>query len=199
MGSPATAPGVVDVYDISQDCRTPVLKSETPLGILGHESGFSPDGKTLFISTTAQPGVTAIDVSNPTLPSIVWRSTDYTFHGVNINSTGTRLYGADLGNSGLTILDISQIQKRVPNPQVTLVSHITWPNVSIPQNTIPVTIKGHKYLVEFDEYSRSVGSYDPNSPVGAARMINIDDDTHPKVVSQMRLAVNQPANRAGDQ
>ena len=45
--TPATAPGVVDVYDVSQDCRHPVLKSSTPLGVLGHESGFSPDGRTL--------------------------------------------------------------------------------------------------------------------------------------------------------
>ena len=88
-----------------------------------------------------------IDVTNEGLPSILWHNTDYTFHGMNLNSTGTRLYGADLGNSGLTILDVSQIQKRVANPQVKLVSHITWPNVSIPQNTIPVTNKGHKYLV----------------------------------------------------
>jgi hypothetical protein len=199
MGSPATAPGVVDVYDISQDCLHPTLKSETPLGILGHESGFSPDGRTLWISTTAQPGVTAIDVSNPALPSIVWRSTDYTFHGMNINSTGTRLYGADLGNHGLTILDVSQVQKRVDNPVVKLVSFTTWPNVSIPQNTIPVTIHGHKYLVEFDEYARNVGSYKADDAVGAARIINIDNDRHPKVVGNMRLEVNQPKARASDQ
>jgi hypothetical protein len=199
MGYPTANPGFVDVWDVTADCRHPVLKSSTPMGILGHESGFSPDGRTLWISTTAQPGVTAIDVTNEKVPSILWHNTDYTFHGMNINSTGTRLYGADLGNSGLTILDVSQIQKRVANPQVKLVSHITWPNVSIPQNTIPVTIKGHKYLVEFDEYSRNVGSYDPNSPVGAARMINIDDEQRPRVVSQMRLAVNEPKARAGDQ
>jgi hypothetical protein len=199
MGSPATAPGIVDIYDVSQDCRHPVLQSSTPLGILGHESGFSPDGRTLWISTTAQPGVTAIDVSNPRLPSIVWRSTDYTFHGMNLNATGTRLYGADLGNSGLTILDVSQVQRRVADPKVDLVSHITWPSVSIPQNTIPVTIKGHKYLVEFDEYSRNVGSYVPDDAVGAGRLINIDDDRHPRVVSNMRLEVNQPAARATNQ
>ena len=199
MGSPATAPGIVDVYDVSQDCRHPKLQSETPLGILGHESGFSPDGRTLWISTTAQPGVTAIDVSNPVLPSIVWRSTSYTFHGMNINSTGTRLYAADLGSPGLTILDVSQVQHRVANPQVTVVSHLTWPNVSIPQNTIPVTIKHHKYLVEFDEYARNVGSYTPDDAVGAARMINIDDERHPRVVGNMRLEVNQPQARATDQ
>jgi hypothetical protein len=199
MGSPATAPGIVDVYDVSSDCRHPVLQSSSPLGILGHESGFSPDGRTLWISTTAQPGVTAIDVSNPRLPSIVWRSTSYTFHGMNLNSTGTRLYGADLGTHGITTLDVSQVQNRVPNPVVSLVSFVTWPNVSIPQNTIPVTIKRHRYLVEFDEYARNATSYKATDPVGAARMINIDDEKHPRVVSNMRLAVDNPAARAGDQ
>jgi hypothetical protein len=201
MGSPATAPGIVDVYDVSQDCRHPVLQSSTPLGILGHESGFSPDGRTLWISTTAGPGVTAIDVSNPQLPSIVWHSFSYTFHGMNLSADGNRLYGADLGSShGLTILDVSQVQDRVANPQVAEVSHLTWPSVSIPQNTIPVTIKGHKYLVEFDEYSRNIqGTYTANDAVGAARLISVDDDKHPKVVSDLRLQVNQPDARATDQ
>jgi hypothetical protein len=200
MGSPATAPGIVDVYDVSQDCRHPVLKSSSPLGILGHESGFSPDGNTLWISTTAQPGVTAIDVTNPAVPSIVWRSTSYTFHGMNLNPDGTRLYGADLGSSkGLTVLDVSQVQGRAPNPAVVEVSHLTWPSVSIPQNTVPLTIHGHKYLLEFDEYSRNVGSYTANDAVGAARMIDIADENHPRVVSNIRLAVHQPAARASDQ
>ena len=200
MGSPATAPGIVDVYDVSNDCRHPVLQSSTPLGILGHESGFSPDGRTLWISTTAMPGVTAIDVSNPRLPSIVWRDSTVTFHGMSLSADGKRLYGADLGTvHGLAILDVSQVQARVPNPVVRQVSHLTWPEVSIPQNTIPVTIKGHKYLVEFDEYSRNPATYAPTDPVGAARMISIDDDRHPKVVSTMRLEVNQPSARATDQ
>ncbi len=199
MGSPATAPGIVDIYDVSQDCRHPVLASSSPLGVLGHESGFSADGRTLWISTTARGGVTAIDVSDPQLPSIVWRSDTYTFHGMNLNHAGTRLYGADLGMAGLTILDVGQVQRRVANPKVSVVSHLTWPAVSIPQNTIPVTIRHHKYLVEFDEYSRNIQQYTPDDAVGAARLINIDDDRHPRVVSNMRLEVNQPAARASDQ
>jgi hypothetical protein len=198
MGSPGTAPGVVDIYDVSKDCRQPVLQSSSPLGILGHESGFSSDGRTLWISS-ATGSTTALDVSNPQLPSILWHSNTYQFHGLNLNTAGTRLYGADLGNPGLTILDVSQIQHRVQNPQVSVVSHITWPSVSIPQNTIPVTIKGHKYLVEFDEYAHNVESYTPDDAVGAARMINIDNDRHPKVVGNMRLQVDQPTARASDQ
>ena len=38
----------VDVYDISKDCRHPVLKSTTPIGFLGHESGMAPDGHTFY-------------------------------------------------------------------------------------------------------------------------------------------------------
>ena len=206
-GSPATAPGIVDIYDVSKDCRAPVLKSSTPFGILGHESGFSPDGRTLWVSTTARPGVTAIDVTDPARPSIIWHSFEYTFHGMNLSADGTRLYGADLSAShGLTILDVSQIQHRMANPvlalaapKVTLVSHLVWPEVSIPQNTNPVTINGHKYLVEFDEYAHTTTSYLANDPVGAARIISIDNDRKPFVVSTMRLEVNQPAARASDQ
>jgi hypothetical protein len=199
MGSPVTAPGIVDIYDVSNDCRHPVLQSTTPLGILGHESGFSPDGRTLWISTTARPGVTAIDVSNPRLPSILWRDGARTFHGMSLNASGTRLYGADLGQSGLTILDVSQVQHRVANPEVRQVAHLTWPEVSIPQNSVPITIRGHKYLLEFDEYARNATSYSPDDPVGAARLISIDDERRPRVVSTMRLEVNQPSARASDQ
>jgi hypothetical protein len=39
---------LIDLYDISEDCRHPQLKSSTPTGILGHESGISPDGRTFY-------------------------------------------------------------------------------------------------------------------------------------------------------
>jgi hypothetical protein len=74
--------------------------------------------------------------------------------------------------------------------------------VSIPQNAIPFSEKGHPYLAEVDEYSRGTGQssgYNPGASVGAARIIDIQDDSHPRVVSNMRLAVNQTSARAGDQ
>lgn len=198
MGSPATAPGVVDLYDVGTDCRHPTLKSSTPFGILGHESGFTKDGRTLYISSAGQ-SLTVLDVSNPVLPRLLLHTDAYQFHGMNLNDAGTRLYAADLGRPGLTILDVSQLQKRVANPKVRQVSHLTWPEVSIPQNTVPVTIKGHRYLVEFDEYARNVGSYQADDAVGAARLINIDNERRPRVVGAMRLEVNQPEARATDQ
>jgi hypothetical protein len=204
-GSPATQVGVVDVYDVSKDCRQPTLDASTPLGILGHEGAFSPDGNTYWASTTADRGLTAIDLTNPTLPTILWRTEDYAQHGLSISDDGRRAYLADVasdrgytqnyyseitnGGGGMRILDISQIQARALAPQVAELGFVTWPEVTIPQSTMPVTIKGHKYVVEFDEYDSDVTSYSPDENVGGVRIIDIGDEKHPKVVSRMRLAV----------
>jgi hypothetical protein len=199
MGSPATQVGFVDVYDVSQDCRKPVLKSSLPVGILGHESGWSPDGNTFWVSTAGSWGIRAIDVSNPSVPSIVWSTDDFSSHGMGLSEDGTRLYTTDIGRGGVGILDVSQVQERVPNPVVTEVSFVTWPEVSIPQNVIPVTIRGRKYLVEFDEFDESPTSYSADSNVGAGRIIDITDERKPRVVSQLRLEVHQPEARRSDQ
>ncbi|MDT7571353.1 MAG: hypothetical protein QOE05_1527, partial [Actinomycetota bacterium] len=93
------------------------------------------------------------------------------------------------GGGGMRILDISQIQSRALAPQVTEVGYVTWPEVTIPQSTIPVTIRGHRYVIEFDEYDSNVLSYSPDENVGGVRIIDVADEKHPKVVSRMRLAV----------
>lgn len=193
MGTPITAPGQVDIYDVSEDCRNPQLRSSLPIGILGHEGNFSPDGNTLYISATGAENVTAIDVSDPTLPRIVWRG-PYRFHGLTISDDGTRMYAADLGDPGLTILDVSEVQARRPDPVVTEVSHLTWDVVTIPQQPMPITVKGHPYVVEVDEFTRGT-STDPSAPVGAARIIDIANERKPRVVSDLRLEVNQREHR----
>ncbi|MCU1448061.1 MAG: hypothetical protein JWP02_231 [Acidimicrobiales bacterium] len=202
MGNALTYPGWVDVYDVSKDCRHPQLKSSSPVGILGHEGTFSPDGNTFWVSSTGGHTVTAVDVTNPSLPVPIWLGTQWVAHGMNVSNDGNRLYIADIADfgtgAGLTILDVSQVQQRKPNPQVKVVSHISWPEVSIPQTAIPVTIAGHPYLVEVDEFTRQ-GNSAPDAKVGAARVIDIGDDTKPRVVSNLRLEVNMVKNRAGDQ
>jgi len=202
MGNALTYPGWVDIYDVSQDCRHPALKSSTPLGILGHEGTFSPDGDTFWVSSTGGHTVTALDITNPASPVPLWLGTQWVAHGMNVSDDGTRLYVADIADfgsgAGLTILDVSEIQQRKSNPQVKVVGHVSWPEVSIPQTAIPVTIAGHRYLVEVDEFTRQASS-SASAPVGAARIIDIGDDTKPRVVSNLRLEVNMPANRAGDQ
>src|SRR5258708_25186135 len=118
------------------------------------------------------------------------------------SDNGKRLYIADTGLPGLIVLDVSGVNAHQLNPTVPVVSQLSWPEVSIPQNAIPFSEKGRPYLAEVDEYSKGTGQssgYNPDASVGAARIIDIGDDSHPFVVSNMRLAANPTAPRAGDQ
>jgi hypothetical protein len=196
-GNPATYPGVVDVYDVSADCRAPELQSSLPVGVLGHESGFAPDGNTYYATSLFNGTITAIDLSNPKLPVPVWEGTHIS-HGLTISNDGNRAYLA--ADFGLKILDVSEVQARKQNPQVREVGRVTWKSLSIPQVAHPVTIDGKPYIVEVDEFSTNGdGSRlpaDNGSTVGAARIIDISDETKPRVVSDLRLDVHQPENRA---
>lgn len=198
FGTPATNVGQLDVFDVSADCRNPVLKSSTPLGGLGHESGFAPDGNTFYAASLYFRTITATDLRDPTVPKPLWQSVnEYQSHGISISDDGNRLYMAETGFNagdfrGLTILDVSQVQKRVPNPSVPLVSRTTWPNVGTPQYAEPFTLKGRKYLMEIDEYGSGAN-------VGAGRIIDMADEKKPVVISNLRLAVNQAQAQAGEQ
>lgn len=199
-GNPLFYPGVVDVYDVSGDCRDPQLRYSAPLGFLGHESGISPDGKTFYSASPGTPTLTAVDISDPGVPKPLWTGPYYS-HGLTIGADGNRAYVAAGNDQGLLILDTSEIQARAPNPQVREIASLTWPTMTIPQNAIPITIKGRPYVVEVDEYSSSSDGGDVivaahGDKVGAARIIDISDETRPFVVSDLRLEVHQPGNRA---
>ena len=205
MGNPASGPGIVDIYDLKTDCRHPVLKSSLPIGVLGHEGTFSPDGNTFWVSSGGFSTITAIDVSDPAVPKFLTLLTAYRSHGLNVSDDGNRLYVAILpgsGTPGLVILDVSDIQKRVANPTVKLISQTTWPDVSIPQVPIPVTISGHPYLVEVDEYATAGGSPIPSGAadanVGGARIIDIADEKKPKVTSTIKLEADLIKNRGAE-
>ena len=185
LGNPAFNVGVVDVYDISKDCRHPVLRASSPIGVFGHESGMAPDGRTFYSASPATSTIVAVDLDDPSTPTPLWVG-NYDSHGLSISDDGNRAYVAGV-DSGLIILDTSEIQARVPNPSVREVTRLTWDSMSIPQNAIPVTIDDHRYVVEIDEF----GSLDE---VGAGRIIDIDDETKPRVISNLRLEVHQPEN-----
>jgi hypothetical protein len=187
LGNPATNVGFIDVYSVAEDCRAPTLLSSTPLGMLGHESAFAPDGRTFYVDST-NPMMAAVDLEDPSSPQLLWLSTTWKPHGSSISDDGNTLFMADYGNNGttagLTILDVSQINKRVPNPQVTQIGHLTWPEVSLPQNATPFRSRGHSYVIETDEFGGG------SDPVGAARIINVDDLRRARLVSHLRLAIH---------
>jgi hypothetical protein len=208
-GNPIFAPGQVDVYDVSADCRNPAFQSSLPTGVLGHEAGFAPDGMTYYAASLGGGTLTAVDLANPKVPTIAYVG-HYDTHSLSISDDGTRAYlaagagfprnevGLPAEVSGLRILDISGVQKRVLNPQPTTVSTLTWPTVTIPQAELPITIGGHPYLIDIDEFATDDKlTLTANGPrVGAGRIIDIGDEKHPRVVSDLRLAVNQRENRA---
>ncbi len=194
LGNPSTYPGLVSIYDAHKDCRHPQLQSTKLVARLGHESGFSLDGKTFYATSTATKSITAVDVTNPKDPHAIWHGAIES-HGMTLNSSGNRAYIADTSGNML-ILDTSEIQARKANPKTREISRLTWRGASIPQNAIPFTTDGHSYILEIDEYTQGTTGGGDKNEVGAARIIDIGNERKPHVVSNLRLQVNQPKDHA---
>jgi hypothetical protein len=207
LGNPLTNIGIFDLYDVRTDCRKPRKLSSSTTGLLGHESGFAPDGKTFYSASAGGMTLAAIDISDPRKPKRIYQQTGVNYHGLRLSDDGRTMYVANLGTktgalnmTGLRILDVSEIQARKPDPEVRIVSDLTWPEISLPQVAEPFTRHGRKYVLEVDEYSNLLkGGLSPQASVGAARIIEVTDLKKPKVVSHLRLAVHQTAARKGAQ
>ncbi len=181
--------GKFDLYDIT-DCANPKLLNQSktgdslPVFNLAHEGEWSPDGKTYWTSGLAAGALTAIDVSNPAQPKMIYfgGASVLVDHGMSFNSDGTRMYLASLFPAGILILDVSDIQNRKPsNRRVREISRINWVDGSATQRALPTTIKGRPYLIVMDE----IGAQDMG---GGIRFIDITDERNPVIVSHIRLA-----------
>ena len=204
LGNAATNAGILDLYDVRTDCRRPRLLSSTPAAVLGHESGWSPDGKTFYASSTVGQTLVAIDVSDPVLPRPIFTQLGVNYHGMRLSPDGRTLYAANIGNDvsdgtfpgqGLRVIDVSEIQDRVPNPSVTVLSDLVWREASIPQVSQPFRRGKRDYLLQVDEFANFGVTDFAGAEVGAARIIDVTNPRRPLVVSNLRLAVHQPAGR----
>ena len=142
------------------NCRQPRLLSSTPTGLLGHESGFSPDGRT-FWTASAGESLAAIDIANPAAPKTIFTQFGITYHGLRLSDDGRTMYVANIGNSGPS----ARQQRRPadprrqpgpgprPDPQVKVLADLDWRERSIPQVNEPFSRNGHHYLLEIDEYA----------------------------------------------
>src|SRR5438874_2334359 len=160
------------VYDISADCRHPVLKADIQLpGSHGHMGAFAPDGRTYWLTQSFRgPGgfLYSVDLADPSNPLVLppWQFLgDGRPHGLELNPPGfepgvpegTRVYAGqpgdfgntsgDIGPDGLVIEDVSDYQFRRPNPQIRIISKLFWTDQGEAEPMIPVTIKGHPYLI----------------------------------------------------
>jgi hypothetical protein len=179
-------PGI-DIYDISGDCRYPQLLASVavgkpdgttgiPVGVVGHEGSWAPDGLTYYGGDLTNKQYYAVDTTIPTKPKLLATWTTGVVvpaggialltHGMSISDDGRRGYfvslaslptAADLTNpsvpavNGLLIYDTSDIQLRKANPQVPLISKLFWKDGGVSQHTINVHIGGKPYIVFVDE------------------------------------------------
>ncbi|RMI35275.1 LVIVD repeat-containing protein [Nocardia stercoris] len=178
--------GYLSVYDVS-DCAHPRLLNPgpgtnlgMPLPITSHEGGFSPDGNTYWVSGLVPGFLSAIDLTDPANPHVIWQGlTGLEEHGMGVSPDGNRLYISALG--GFTTLDVSAVQRRDPNPQVNHIGRVFWTDGFATQHSIPVTYDGKPYLFTVDEASS-----------GGVKLVDISDDTHPQVVNKIKLEINLP-------
>jgi hypothetical protein len=220
----------IDIYDVSLDCRFPQLLASTKVGtgtdggfvhkVTGHEGSWAPDGLTYYGGDLGAGQYYAVDTSDPRRPKLItaWHTpiTTALTHGLSISADGKRGYFASLGfgggsapsataDNGLLIYDLSQIQARVPNPQVTLISTLLWKDGSGAQHTIPIKIDGKPYLIFVDEagsFGFSSATQQANAcaagmpPFPMARIIDISDEKNPRIVSRLGLETHDPKNCA---
>src|SRR3546814_18394748 len=109
------------ISDWSADvCSSDLTGLELPANVLGHEGDFSPDGMTYWATGLALGAITAIDVSDPTQPRIVYTGIAgfAVNHGVEFSAAGRRMYSATLFPGGVLAYDITDIQDRVPPPRM---------------------------------------------------------------------------------
>src|SRR4029434_2500962 len=207
------------VYDIS-DCRHPVLLANIQLpGSQGHMAAFAPDGRTYWLSQAGANrqflySVDLTDPSNPVMLPPAQFLGDGRLHALELNPEGfapgvpegTRVYGGQNGSfpftavggrDGLVIIDVSDYQFRRPNPEARIISTLFWDGGGA-EAMIPVKIKGHPYLISTDEYGGAGGwaaACDRGaSAFGYPRIIDVGNETNPKIIAELQLEVSDPAN-----
>jgi hypothetical protein len=231
----------VDVYDISQDCLNPRLKSSRatpPRGGLhevqdNHGGWLTYDGKTFwgvpYIGRNILIEPTRVDVhavnlddpANPVdvlswnrleLPAAVMNRTASTsnFHDVTTNFDGTRIYMALYGQgscaNGLMIMDSSDVARRRPDPALRFVSFLSWcdqptaaygdgSSASAHTTQYVVHRNGKPYIVTTDEgptlfQVKANGNCLQRS---YSRLIDISDETKPRIVATWNPQVNDAA------
>ena len=222
----------IDVYDLSGDCRFPQLLASVPVGTgqdggivppqspIGHEGSFAPDGLTYYIGDFIRRAYHAVDLSDPSKPKMVatfsMNAIGLRVHGLSVSDDGNRAYVTSLGSvalanlgnpeapttNGFAILDTSEVQARLPDAQMRLISFYPVRDGSGAQHTILIRIKGKPYVVHVDEGGSGGGSVAGRraacaagwSPFPMARIVDIADETKPTLVSKLALEIHDPAN-----
>jgi hypothetical protein len=206
-GAEHTGPGFA-VYDIATDCAHPTLLANLNLpGSDGHMGNFSEDGRTYYIGQSFR-GINGwlhvVDLDDPHNPVELrpWQFLgDGRSHGLWTSEDGTRLYAgqpgqfgqeetdSSFGPDGLVILDVSDYQYRRPNPEVREVGKVFWDDQGQVEEMYPIRIDGVPHIVSSDESGGVAGAGIQGacereaSPFGYPNIIDISDETNPRIVA----------------
>ena len=199
-----------------------IVPAKSPVG---HEGNISPDGLTYYVGDIRNSFYYAVDVANTTKPKMIAAfdiktlSATSTVHGISISNDGNRMYGVVLGglgtittpavadpaklDNGFAIFDTSEVQQRLPNAKIKVISKAFFQDGTVAQHTIPITIGGKQYMVMVDE-GGSAGLASPAAaqiactaglpPFPMARIYDISDEKNPQPVSKLMLETHDPKN-----
>ena len=114
-------------------------------------------------------------------------------HSVSVRFDGRRAYLAYLG-SGMLVLDTTQLADAQPHPQLALVTdpakRPSWGN---PGDHSEVKVPGRPYTLSTTEVYGTFTDPEDHCPWGWVRLIDIRDETAPKVVGEFKTAHNDPS------
>ena len=179
--------GLMAVYDIADDCTKPKLLNDPGrqlLPFVSHEGGFSPDGKTYWVSGAAPGVITAVSLDDPKSPRVLTNYlTDLSNHGIGVSPDGNTLYLSH-NFGGISIWDVSSVQKRSRNPHMRKLSELQWPTGTNTQHSIPVKYGNRDYLFTVLEG----GS-------GGVKFVDVNNPYRPKLVNELKLEINLRKNQ----
>jgi hypothetical protein len=190
---------VLDVYDVSEDCAHPVLKTSYELGGSGHAGQFSPDGTIYYASSMYTAEVFAVDLTAPASPKVITSSFGgKSAHDLFIGKNGDRGYFAasnltgGLGVGMVAIIDTSAVQARANGAMGRVIHEWSWPDGNISQYPIAISYRGRDYLMITDELGSGACGNPEKPPYGYARIFDIEEETKPVLVSKIKTEAVGP-------
>jgi hypothetical protein len=196
---------IMDVYDVSADCKKPVHKTSFSVGGIGHSGNFSSDGTIYYASSLFTAQIFAVDIMQLDKPKLItsmfvnMAGTAIKTHDLSVEKDGTRgyfTYTSSQPGGSISIVDLSQIQARAAGAKGTAIKEFSWPDGSTTQYTTLITYRGKDHLLVSDELGSNSCS-DPARPVfGYARILDISDEKNPKLVSQIKTEALEAKNCA---
>jgi hypothetical protein len=194
------------VYDLNADCKAPVHQSNIVLdvvpliGSIGHAGSFSPDGTIYYASSMYTSQVIAVDLMMPKQPKVITSTFDHGAHDLFIGKNGTRGYFAlfdishSLVNGSFAIMDLTQVQARMPDAQGKVISEITWEDGNTSQYPILVTYGGKDHLIINDELGAGACGEPMKPQWGYTRIFDLSDEKMPKQLSIIKTEAQDPKN-----